>query len=401
MKTIAIIGGGASGLMAACTAAQAGARVALFERQARVGRKLLATGNGRCNLTNLNAGPSHYHGTDPDFVRPALTALDVAETLSLFRSLGLLTAPADESGRVYPLSDSANSVLDVLRFELDRQGVTLHAPSPVTAITRRGPGFMVKTEDCAVPADKVIIACGGCAGGKLGGVSDGYALLQSLGHSRTALHPALTQLNCDSPYPRALKGVRATARITLSRDGRTVGENRGEVQFTEKGISGIAVFELSRLVSTKGKCRAELDFLPDISPAELTELLTAQAARRGALSGEELLTGVLHNKLGRTICRAANTAGKPCGELTPAELSRCAGLCKAFPLDVTGTGGFDAAQVTAGGVSTAEFYAETLESRIVPGLYACGEVLDIDGDCGGYNLQWAWSSGYLAGRCAV
>ncbi len=401
MTHIAIIGGGASGLMAACTAAQSGTRVTLFERQARVGRKLLATGNGRCNLTNQNAGPSHYHGADPDFVRPALAALRVAETLALFRSLGLLTAPADESGRVYPLSDSANSVLDVLRFELDRRSVTLHAPAPVTAIKRRGASFVVETETDSVPADKVIIACGGCAGGKLGGVSDGYALLQSLGHSRTALHPALTQLNCDSPYPRALKGVRATARIRLSRNGRTIGENRGEVQFTEKGISGIAVFELSRLVSTGGKCRAELDFLPDVSAPELTQLLTEQAPRRGSLPGEELLTGVLHNKLGRTLCRAADVAGKPCGELSAEELSRCAALCKGFPLDVTGTGGFDSAQVTAGGVSTSEFYPETLESRIVPGLYACGEVLDIDGDCGGYNLQWAWSSGYLAGRCAL
>lgn len=402
MKHIAIIGGGAAGLMAAVTAAQRpDTRVLLFERQARVGRKLLATGNGRCNLTNLNAGPSHYHGADPDFVRPALDTLPVADTLSLFYSLGLLTAPADGAGRVYPRSDSANSVLDVLRFALERENVTLHAGAPVTGVTRKNGGFSVQTETETHPADAVIVACGGCAGGKLGGVSDGYTLLQSLGHSRTPLHPALTQLNCDSPYPRALKGVRAAAGIELTRNGAVIGRNRGEVQFTEKGISGIAVFELSRLVSVGGKCTASLDFLPDLPEGELTGFLTAQAARRGALSGEELLTGLVHNKLGRTLCRAAGITGAACGDLSEADLARCAALCKAFPLEVTGTGSFDTAQVTAGGIRTGEFDPCTMESRLVPGLYACGEVLDIDGDCGGYNLQWAWSSGYLAGRCAT
>lgn len=400
MTTIAIIGGGAAGLMAAVTAAEKpGCRVLLFERQARVGRKLLATGNGRCNLTNVNAGPSHYHGADPDFVRPALKALDVSATLDVFRGLGLLTAPADGAGRVYPMSDSANSVLDVLRFALDRAAVELHAGAPVTAVGRRKTGFLVETEEGRFPADRVIIACGGCAGAKLGGVSDGYTLLQALGHSRTALHPALTQLNCDSPYPRMLKGVRAAAAVTLRRNGRVIGTNRGEVQFTEKGISGIAVFELSRLVSTGGKCRAELDVFPDMSAEALTALLTDQARRRGALSGEELLTGMVHNKLGRVLCRAAEIAGNACGDLTAGDIARCAGLCKTFPLEVTGTGGFDSAQVTAGGISTAEFDPETMESRLAPGLFACGEVLDIDGDCGGYNLQWAWSSGHLAGRC--
>lgn len=398
--TIAIIGGGAAGLMAAVTAADAGARVLLFERQARVGRKLLATGNGRCNFTNLNAGPAHYHGEDPDFVRPALKALDVSATLDVFRGLGLLTAPADETGRVYPLSDSANSVLDVLRFALDRDNVELHAGAPVTAVRRQKTGFLVETADGRFPADKLIIACGGCAGSKLGGVSDGYALLQSLGHSRTPLHPALTQLNCDSPYPRALKGVRAPARITLTRNGAIIGENRGEVQFTEKGISGIAVFELSRLVSTGGGCTASLDFLPDFSAEELTALFRQQAQARRTLPGEDLLTGALHNKLARTVCRAAGIADTPCGALSDAQLRRVTALCKAFPLPVTGTGGFDSAQVTAGGVRTSEFDPETLESRLVPGLYACGEVLDIDGDCGGYNLQWAWSSGHLAAESA-
>lgn len=401
MKTIAVIGGGAAGLMASYAAARKGnIRILLFERQSRVGRKLLATGNGRCNLSNANAGASHYHGEDPDFVHPALELLSVENTRAVFREMGLLTALPDGDGRIYPLSDSANSVLDVLRFALDRLPVELHPGEPVTAVHRQNSGFLLETDEASYAADAVIIACGGCAGGKLGGVSDGYMLLQALGHSRTALHPALTQITSDSPYPRTLKGVRVQARIRMERNGREIGTNRGEIQFTEKGISGIAVFEVSRLVSVGGGCRMQLDFLPDISEEELVSLLRTQAERRTGLPGEELLTGILHNKLGRTLCRAAGIAGTACEALTGEDILRCAAMCKRFALNAVGTGGFDTAQVTAGGIRTSEFDPNTLESRFTPGVYACGEVLDIDGDCGGYNLQWAWSSGYLAGTSA-
>ena len=371
-------------------------KVVLFERQARVGRKLLATGNGRCNLTNLNADGSHYHGEFPQFVRPALETLPVKATLDLFGELGLYTVEG-EGGRMYPLSDAANSVLDVLRFAIDRDNVELKAGSPVTAIKRNKGGFLVETEEGVTGADKVIVACGGCAGSKLGGVSDGYNLLQSLGHSRTSLHPALTQITSDSPYPRSLKGVRAQARITLLRQGRLVAENRGEVQFTEKGISGIAVFELSREVSTGGACTALLDFLPDYDLQDVQKKLSQRASRCPQLSTEDLFTGMLHNKLGRTICKAAGVSAEHIGCLGREDLKRCAEMAKAFPINAIGTGGFDSAQVTAGGIKTSEFNARTMESKLVPGLYACGEVLDIDGECGGFNLQWAWSSGALAG----
>ena len=371
-------------------------KVILFERQARVGRKLLSTGNGRCNLTNLNADGSHYHGEYPQFVLPALETLPVKATLDLFGELGLYTVEG-EGGRMYPLSDAANSVLDVLRFAIDRENVELKAGSPVTAIKRGKNGFTIETEEGKTQADKVIVACGGCAGSKLGGVNDGYTLLQSLGHSRTSLHPALTQMTSDSPYPRSLKGVRAQAGIKLMRQGRLVAENRGEVQFVEKGISGIAVFELSREVSTGGPCTAMLDFLPDYDLQDVQNKLSQRASRCPQLSTEDLFTGMLHNKLGRTICKAAGVSAEHIGCLGRDELRLCAETAKGFSLNIIGTGGFDSAQVTAGGVKTSEFNARTMESKLVPGLYACGEVLDIDGECGGYNLQWAWSSGALAG----
>ena len=397
MKTVAIIGGGAAGLMAAYAASRSGEdRVILYERQARVGRKLLATGNGRCNLTNLNATVANYHGQNPDFVRPALEALNVRDTLELFHGMGLLTAEG-EGGRMYPLSDSANSVLDVLRFAIDAAGVETKAGAPVTAVTRTKKGFMVETDAGKDYADKVIVACGGCAGSKLGGVTDGYTILQSLGHSRTALYPALTQITSDSPYPRSLKGVRAQAAIRLERKGKTVAENRGEVQFTEKGISGITVFELSREVSTGGACDVILDFLPDHSVRDIFGLLQQRAEALPMLSTEDLFTGILHNKLGRTICRAAGISAEHIGDLSGKDLNKCAAMAKGFPIRAIGTGGFDSAQVTVGGIKTSEFDPHTMESRLVAGLYACGEVLDIDGDCGGYNLQWAWSSGAMAG----
>ncbi|MBQ5671105.1 MAG: aminoacetone oxidase family FAD-binding enzyme [Oscillospiraceae bacterium] len=397
MKTVAVIGGGAAGLMAAYAASRSGEdRVILYERQARVGRKLLATGNGRCNLTNLNATVSNYHGQNPAFVRPALEALNVHDTLELFGSLGLLTVEG-EGGRMYPLSDSANSVLDVLRFAIDAAGVETKAGAPVTAVSRTKKGFMVETEGGKDYADKVIVACGGCAGSKLGGVTDGYTILQSLGHSRTALYPALTQITSDSPYPRSLKGVRAQAAIRLERKGKTVAENCGEVQFTEKGISGIAVFELSREVSTGGACDVILDFLPDHSVKDIFGLLQQRAEALPMLSTEDLFTGILHNKLGRTVCRAAGISAEHIGDLSGKDLNKCAAMAKNFVIHAIGTGGFDSAQVTVGGIKTSEFDPHTMESRLVAGLYACGEVLDIDGDCGGYNLQWAWSSGAMAG----
>ena len=298
---------------------------------------------------------------------------------------------------MYPLSDSANSVLDVLRFAIDRENVELKAGAPVLSVQRNKKGFLVETEAGKDYANEVIVACGGCAGSKLGGVNDGYTILQSLGHSRTTLHPALTQITSDSPYPRSLKGVRAQAAMRLERKGKVVAENRGEVQFTEKGISGIAVFELSRDVSTGGACDVVLDFLPDYSVKEIFALLKQRVEALPMLSTEDLFTGILHNKLGRTICRAAEVSAEHIGDLSDKDLNKCAKVAKDFRIRAIGTGGFDTAQVTAGGIKTSEFNAHTMESKFVPGLYACGEVLDIDGDCGGYNLQWAWSSGAMAG----
>ena len=400
METVIIIGAGASGMAAALTAAQTpDRRVLLLERQQRAGRKLLATGNGRCNLTNIGAQASRYHGAEADFVRPALTVYPPEETLDWFRTLGLVTV-TEPGGRVYPLSDSANSVVDVLRFALEAAGVELRGASPVRQLRRekRG-GFAVVTDAETLHADKLIVACGGAAGARLGGVSDGYTLLEALGHKRTALYPSLVPILTETDYPRALKGVRADCALRLL-GGEAPAEALGELQFTETGVSGPVAFDLSRAAATGGKgLTLSADFLRAYSEEEVFALLRARREKLPALPASELLTGVLHNRLGRMLVKyALLEANAPLAVISDQQLRALARACKNFRLPVRGVGSFDAAQVTAGGVRTSGFNPETLESWFVPGLFACGEVLDVDGDCGGFNLQWAWSSGRLAGR---
>ena len=398
MTDVIVIGGGASGMMAALTAAENGHSVLLLERQSRVGRKLLATGNGRCNLTNYNTSPARYHGEDGGFCAYALRAFDVGSTLQYFASLGLLTVNED-SGRVYPMSNMAGSVLDVLRYGLEHPRIEVRTGQVVTAVKRTAEVFTVRTETDAFTAGKLILAAGGCAGSKVGGVMDGYRLAKALGHHRTALYPSLVQLKTDPTYPRALKGVKAECGITVLRGSGTVAENRGEVLFTEYGVSGPAIFDISRAVATGGEgLVCALDFFPDWDLREVLDWLRMRRQTMQAHEASTLLVGSCHTRLGQMLCKAAGFTSQPAADLTDSDLERIARQAKHFALPITGTCGFDQAQVTAGGLCTDEFDPETMKSRLVSGLYACGELLDVDGDCGGFNLQWAWASGRLAGR---
>ena len=397
---IGIIGGGASGMAAALAAAEDSSnQVILFERQARVGRKLQATGNGRCNLSNLHADGTGYHGDHPEFVQYAMQTFSVAATLRWFKDLGLYTV-AEGSGRVYPYSDQANSVVDVLRFGLQKKNIELKTGFEVIRAKRSGDGFTVESSEEKISCDKLIVACGGLAGTKLGGSMAGYKLLRGFGHHCTKLRPTLVQLKSSWSGCVSLKGVRANCHVQILHDGECHAESRGELQFTEYGLSGPVIFEVSRdACQSAGTWTASLNFLPN----ESAEALEAELLRRGErdLPAEELLTGMLHNRLGRVLLQAAGIRGqRPAQELSRLEIRDICGKIQAFEVPLTQTMGMDSAQVTAGGIVTSEFDGLTMESRLVPGLYACGEVLDIDGDCGGYNLQWAWSSGRLAGRSA-
>ena len=397
---IAIIGGGASGMAAALAAAEnPGNQVILLERQARVGRKLQATGNGRCNLSNIHAGQRGYHGQDPSFVSAAIGAFDPQQTLEWFSSLGLFTVTED-SGKVYPYSDQANSVVDVLRFALNRPNIEVLTDFEVIKVRKDGDAFHVTAKDRTLVFDRLIIACGGLAGTKLGGTMAGYKLLRSFGHKCTKLRPTLVQVKTSWPGVSALKGVRANCHAAIYRNAKLHRESLGEIQFTEFGLSGPVIYEISRdACQGSGDWECVLDFLPDLPAKMLHRALMAK--RNSNLNAEDLFTGILHNRLGRVIVKEAGIrANLPISDLHERQIEDAIALAKDFRVTLTEPLGMDAAQVTAGGIVTIEFDPTTMESKLVSGLYACGEVLDVDGDCGGYNLQWAWSSGRLAGKCA-
>jgi len=397
---IGIIGGGASGMAAALAASEnKNARVILMERQARVGRKLLATGNGRCNLSNLHAAHRGYHGENPSFADFALETFGPEQTLAWFAKLGLFTV-AEESGRVYPYSDQANSVVDVLRFALEKENITQKLGFEVEKVKKTAEGFRVESKEETLLCDRLIIACGGLAGTKLGGTMSGYKLLRSFGHKCTKLRPTLVQLKSGWNGISALKGVRANCQAAIYHNGVLFAESSGEIQFTEYGISGPVIFEISRDVcKEKGNWVCCLDLLPHMDAEQLKEALLRR--KGSSLPASELLTGILHNRLGRVLTQNAGISpNKDIAALSDYELDLVSRQVKEMEISLTEPMGMDSAQVTAGGILTKDFDDKTMESRLVPGLYACGEVLDIDGDCGGYNLQWAWSSGFLAGTHA-
>jgi predicted Rossmann fold flavoprotein len=291
----------------------------------------------------------------------------------------------------------AGSVLDVLRFALERPEIAVHTGCTVTHLRVKGNIFTIQTEQETFTAGAVILAAGGAAGGKVGGVMDGYRLARQLGHHRTALYPSLVQLRTDPTYPRSLKGVKARAQARLVRGDVVLAETESEILFTEYGVSGPGIFDLSRAAATGGDgLTLVMDFWPDA--ADTMDWLRRRQRALGPRPGKALLTGLVHSRLGQMLCKSAGVTNQAADTLSEGQLAAVGRALRGFTLPVEGVCGFDQAQVTAGGLRTDEFDPQTLESRLVPGFYACGEVLDVDGDCGGYNLQWAWSSGRLAGR---
>jgi len=400
MAEVVIIGGGASGMAAAIAAAESGEhRVTLLERQSRVGRKLLSTGNGRCNLTNTEATLANYHGADAGFACFALEKWSPERVLDFFADLGLMTV-TEYGGRVYPLSNQASSVLDVLRFGLEKSNIELRCGVTVESVRRKGSGFLVTWEGESIYCDRLLVACGGCAGSKLGGVMDGYNILKSLGHSRTGLYPSLTQIRTKPEIPRSMKGVKVQAGVKAIKGKKILASGSGDLLFADNGVSGTVVFEISRAVAMAGEgVSLEIDLLETLDKSAVKRWLHSRREARPNASVKEIFSGALHSRVGLALCKYVGlNPESTCVELKAAQMDALASAAKALCIPVTGVSGFESAQVTAGGISTAEFDPRTMESRIVPGLYACGEVLDIDGDCGGFNLQWAWASGLLAGE---
>ena len=481
---VAVVGGGAAGMTAAIAAARAGARVALLERGERPGRKLLMTGNGKCNLGNRDLKPSHYYSDNMAMAASVLERFGTEETIAFFSSLGLMVR--EKRGYLYPLSEQAAVVLDVLRYGLEREGVTVltqamvrevsyfsgptcsgayskrtvysqkddpsHARSETQDMAGRpcrqqetadhgGQGYILQLDNGRrLWAGRVVLACGGQAAPKTGSDGSGYTLARSLGHQVIVPVPSLVQLHCSEKYCKALAGVRAEGTIRIytekslrqkrihrdSPDCQSSGsggkecpapirssqnvrddcimEESGEIQLTEYGISGIPVFQLSggvnQLLAQGEKLRAELDFFPQYETAAYEQLCRGRMEHTGGGTVETFFTGMLHKKI-MSVCirRAGLSPEQDVAGADRQKLRQVFALCRRLPFTVTGSHPFDSAQVCRGGVSMREVDAQ-LQSRRSPGLYLAGELLHVDGRCGGYNLQWAWASGYIAGNAA-
>lgn len=393
---VVVVGGGAAGLAAAISAGRAGANVTIVEAGKRVGQKILKTGNGRCNLTNANVQLTDYYNGAA--IMPLLEEYPTSKVLGFFGELGLLVTEEDE-GRIYPFSNTANTVLDVLRDACKWSGVDVRCGQEVCEITAMQPGYRVTcTNKSSFDADRVIIATGG-----------GTDLLSALGHTVEPFIPVLCPLKTDTKPLKGLAGVRARARVSAFADEDAtdpVAVRYGEVQFRDFGLSGIVIFDMSREVGAGATL--SLDFLPQLSPSQCNNYFSAKYASLSTNVSElfgrtpnftELMCGCFHTRVNDAVVRMAGF--KPSEPATAKTLPKLAAAAKDFRVRVTGLAEVNQAQATRGGASPWEFDSLTLESRMRAGVYAVGETLDVDGRCGGFNLHWAWASGIAAGTAAA
>lgn len=402
---IAIVGGGASGLMAAYTAAGSGAAVTVYEKNDRVGKKLLSTGNGKCNFSNLEMDETHYYSDNTEFIKAVLARFGAVDIVRFFESAGMLSK--DKNGYLYPYSEQASTVLDTFRILMKERNVRVRTGEMVTGIVgMRDEKIKVCTAEGTEVYDKVILACGGKAAPKTGSDGNGYELLRKLGHTIHKTVPALVQLQVKEDFMKAISGVRAECKLTLFVDGKKQASERGEIQFTDYGISGIVTFQISRIaayaLSENRQVHVSVDFLPHQTPEELENFIRAKKSHAGKeVTCEEFITGLLNKKLMMKFLSLLNISpAAKVSVLDEKAIKRLADICKDFKLTVKGTNSFEQAQVTAGGIPLKEV-TENLESRILKNCFITGELLDVDGKCGGYNLQWAWATGYIAGKEAA
>ncbi len=379
---IIVIGGGASGMLAAISAARRGAKVTVLEKEERLGRKLLATGNGKCNFTNQYQTLDCHYVKDKEKLKVAFSKFGMLQTIDFFRELGVL--PTEKNGYYYPRSGQAETVVRFLQREMERLKIKVKCKEQVTKILPYTDFFEIQTKTYAYEANKVILAAGGMASPGLGGSEEGYFLVKELGHTVTPLYPGLTGLVAKESYFSGLAGVRVQAALKLLLDGKETASEKGEVQLTAYGLSGIPIFQLchpaSVALAEKKQVQIEADFLPELTKEEFAAYIETQIERNPKAGKTEIYSGIFDKKLAKVL---AEKEGKT--------------LC----VTIKNHRGFEQAQVTAGGVPLDEVEEKTFASLKCPGLYLTGELLDVDGICGGYNLQWAWTSGWLAGQAAA
>lgn len=408
-KKIAVIGGGAAGMMAAIQASGDETLVELYERNDRVGKKLLSTGNGKCNFSNTDMNSSAYYGSAVSRYDKLFSEFGVKESIDFFSQTGMLIK--DRNGYLYPASEQASTVLDILRIKLERLGVHIHTDCKVERIeTTQNGRLQVVTDsnksmlDEKKQYDSVILACGGKAAPATGSDGNGFKIAKALGHHVTEVVPALVQLRCREDFFKSVAGVRTQADLTLYIDGESKCRIKGELQLTDYGISGIPVFCISReaayAILHKKTVTVGINFLSQFEDEEYEIFWKERWAKRVNLSLEQFLTGIANKKINQLIIRLSGCRPHELtNEISEEKRVKIAGLYRKLVVNVYEANGFEHAQVSAGGIPVHELTDE-LESKYVPNIYFAGEIIDMDGICGGYNLQWAWTSGAIAGRAA-
>lgn len=399
---VLIIGGGAAGMAAAVNLKllNKNISVTVAESESRVLKKLLLTGNGRCNITNKNVTFDRYHGENVHFCEYALNKYPNTYTEEFFAKLGVLIK-YEENGKAFPFSFQASSVVDALRFKADELGVKTECECRIERIEKEGKFFKVYSKKKNFSSQNIIVATGLLSGGKsVGNNGDGEKLLKNLGVNFSRLTPSIVQLKTERETVKALKGIKVNANVSLFIDGKLSKVDYGEVLFCDYGLSGPPVLQVSRdATRTDEIAEISLDLLKEFSFEELLEVLKSRRKLLCNRPAKSLFYGFINRILGETLIKNSGVdLNKEISALRDAELKKIVSVCKNFRFTVIGDNGFNNSQVTAGGAKTEQFNDKTMESKSVKGLYCVGEILDIDGDCGGYNLQWAWSSAAAASK---
>ncbi len=401
---IAVVGGGAAGLFAAIHAKKldSSLNIVVFEALDRVGKKLITTGNGQCNITNQNAAPRFYHSETPHLLSEVLSAFTVKDTVAEFNKMGVEIV-FEPDGRAYPASYQAGSVVDALRFTAEELGVEIINGVKIDSLKKEDNYKLISQSD-EISARKVIFACGLLSGGaKLGSFGDTLRMFKNLGYQISKTTPAIVQIKTETDIVKQLKGIKFNGTATLFINGKKSKAQAGEILFTDYGLSGPAILGISREASrNSGRIEISLDITPNMAETHLKKLLSERKCNLQTRSSDNFLTGFINKRLGQVLIKCAEIPlNTTVAEITDKQIAKLTRLIKSFTFTVTGNTGFNNSQVTAGGISLNEVNINTLESKRHKGLYIIGELLDVDGDCGGYNLQWAWSSAAVAARSAI
>ncbi len=402
---VIVIGGGAAGMMAAIAAKYHGADVTLLERNNRVGRKILATGNGRCNYTNINLSINNYHGRNKKFPYSCLSQFNVEDTINFFERLGI-TPVVEDNGKVFPQSYQSSSILDVLRLELEYLGVEVLTEAYVIDIKKKKNFIVTLKDGRKLHGDKIILAAGGKAAPNTGSDGNGYLLAQKLGHTIDDIFPGLVQLKLAGSFFKQVSGVKILGVAELYEGNKLLRKDKGDILFTNYGISGPPILQLSRtalaLLKAGKKAELKISIIHHKTAEELYEYLQYRFSFMPMKTIEIGLIGFINKRLIIPILKEIEIdRNKLIAHISSAEIRRLCSILTDMRFNIIGSKSWDDAQVTAGGVRTDEINNSTMESKLVKGLYFAGEIVDVDGDCGGFNLQWAWSSGYVAGENAA